>query len=134
MEDVRPAIRAAACYVAPIRIGGGTRVKILDAWAMGKAVVSTSIGCEGLEARDGANILIRDDPAAFAEAVRAVLTDTALRKRLGSAARATVEQHYSWEKIGRDLIPSIHRSCRRGTRAPKVETTTAADLTSSIPV
>jgi glycosyltransferase involved in cell wall biosynthesis len=105
VEDVRPAIRAAACYVAPIRVGGGTRVKILDAWAMGKAVVSTSIGCEGLQARDGANILIRDDPAAFAEAVRAVLADTALRKRLGSAARATVERHYSWERIGRDLIP-----------------------------
>jgi glycosyltransferase involved in cell wall biosynthesis len=122
VEDVRPAMRAAACYIVPIRVGGGTRIKILDAWAMGKAVVSTSIGCEGLEAHDGANILIRDDPAAFAEAVRAVLADTALRTRLGSAARATVERLYSWEKIGRDLIPryielaGAGRAARRSRR------------------
>src|SRR5439155_14376938 len=50
VEDVRPYVRAAACYVVPLRVGGGTRLKILDAWAMGKAVVSTSIGCEGLVA------------------------------------------------------------------------------------
>jgi len=118
VEDVRPAIRAAACYIAPIRVGGGTRVKILDAWAMGKAVVSTTVGCEGLQARDGANILIRDDPAAFAEAVRAVMTDAALRTRLGSGARATVERYYSWDKIGRDFIPQYLDLAGAG-RAPR---------------
>src|SRR5205807_9147899 len=62
VEDIRPYAVPAGCFVVPLRVGGGTRRKILDAWAMGKAVVSTSIGCEGLAAVDGKNILIRDTP------------------------------------------------------------------------
>jgi polysaccharide biosynthesis protein PslH len=104
VPDIRPFVAAAACYVVPIRVGGGTRVKILDAWAMGKAVVSTSIGCEGLDAVDGENILIRDDPGEFAAAVLAVLADGSLRERLGRAGRRTVEKSYSWEVIGRAMI------------------------------
>src|SRR5690606_7086949 len=69
VEDIRPFVESAACYVVPLRIGGGTRLKILDAWAMGKAVVSTSVGCEGLQAVDRENILIRDDADAFASSV-----------------------------------------------------------------
>ena len=90
--------------VAPLRAGGGTRLKILDAWAMGKAVVSTSIGCEGLDAVDGQNILIRDDPVAFADAVVRVLGDGALRSRLGLAARRTVESRYGWEILARPMV------------------------------
>jgi glycosyltransferase involved in cell wall biosynthesis len=103
VEDIRRHVQRAGCYVVPLRVGGGTRVKILDAWAMGKAVVSTSIGCEGLAATDGANILIRDDPAAFAEAVAAVLRDAPLRAALGECARRTVEQRYSWDIIGTSM-------------------------------
>jgi glycosyltransferase involved in cell wall biosynthesis len=105
VRDVRPYVRDAACYVVPLRVGGGTRLKILDAWAMGKAIVSTSIGCEGLHAEDGRNILIRDDPQGFADAVRAVLHDATLRHRLGSEGRRTVERHYSWERIGESMLP-----------------------------
>jgi glycosyltransferase involved in cell wall biosynthesis len=104
VADVRPYVRDAACYIVPLRVGGGTRLKILDAWAMGKAVVSTSVGCEGLAAEDGKNILIRNDPDAFARAVCAVLHDQALRQRLGAAGRRTVEQHYSWERIGEPMV------------------------------
>src|SRR5438105_2157518 len=104
VADVRPYVRDAACFVVPLRVGGGTRLKILDAWAMGKAVVSTSVGCEGLAAEDGRNILIRDDPAEFARAVCDVLRDQSLRARLGAAARQTVEQHYSWERIGGPML------------------------------
>lgn len=100
VEDIRPHVGPAACYVVPLRVGGGTRLKILDAWAMGKAVVSTSQGCEGLEASDGRNILIRDEPEAFAEAVCRVLSDPGLRERLGREARRTAERLYSWEVIG----------------------------------
>ena len=100
VDDVRPYIRDAACYVVPLRVGGGTRLKILDAWSMGKAVVSTSIGCEGLAATDGGNILIRDTPQEFATAVSQVLKDRTLRERLGRAARQTVERSYSWDVIG----------------------------------
>ncbi|CAN5541274.1 glycosyltransferase family 4 protein [soil metagenome] len=103
VDDWRPFVADAACYVVPLRVGGGTRLKILDAWAMGKAVVSTSVGCEGLEARDGDNILIRDTPEAFAQAVGVVLRDTALRSRLGESARRTVEQHYGWDSIGEKM-------------------------------
>src|SRR6267142_2626492 len=73
LPDVRPPLLQARCCVVPIRIGGGTRVKILDAWALGKAVVSTSLGCEGLDAVDGENILIRDTPDAIAGGIVEVL-------------------------------------------------------------
>lgn len=100
VDDIRPIVHGARCFIVPLRVGGGTRLKVLDAWAMGKGVVSTSVGCEGLDARDGWNILIRDDPAEFAAAVQLVLTDDALATRLGVNARTTVEQTYSWEGIG----------------------------------
>ncbi len=100
LEDVRPKLRAAACHIVPMRVGGGTRLKILNSWAMGKPVVSTALGCEGLAAIDGDNLLVRDDPAAFAGAIAQVLDDAALRRRLGAAGRATAEQLYSWDAIG----------------------------------
>jgi glycosyltransferase involved in cell wall biosynthesis len=103
VEDIRAYVQEAACFVVPLRVGGGTRLKILDAWAMGKAVVSTSVGCSGLRATDGVNILIRDDPESFAEAVSSVLRDQGLRRRLGAAGRHTVEQTYSWDVIGADM-------------------------------
>jgi glycosyltransferase involved in cell wall biosynthesis len=104
VDDIRPYIGAAACFVVPLRVGGGTRLKILDAWAMGKPVVSTSIGCEGLGAVDGDNILIRDDPGEFADAVLSVLRDASLRDRIGRRGRETAEREYSWNSIGGELI------------------------------
>jgi len=103
LPDLRPALSEARCCVVPMRIGGGTRVKILDAWALGKAVVSTSIGCEGLDAVDGENILVRDTPAAFADAVLHVLHDAELRARLEHNARRTAVEGYSWNVVGQRL-------------------------------
>jgi glycosyltransferase involved in cell wall biosynthesis len=100
VDDIRPYVREATCYVVPLRVGGGTRLKILDAWAMGKAVVSTTVGCEGLAAAPGENILIADTPEEFATAVRHVLTDPVLRERLGRGGRRTAESTYSWDVIG----------------------------------
>jgi glycosyltransferase involved in cell wall biosynthesis len=118
VDDVRPFIEDAACYIVPLRTGGGTRLKILDAWAMGKAVVSTAAGCEGLQARDGENILIRDTPQGFAEAVRQVLHDDDLRARLGAAARATAVGVYEWEVIGNSITQTylelLHVSHKHG--------------------
>lgn len=99
VDDIRPEVYRARCYVVPLRIGGGTRIKILDAWALGKAIVSTRIGCEGLDARDGENLLVRDDPREFAKAVRDVLTDDALRSRLERGGRRTAERRYSWDAL-----------------------------------
>ncbi len=88
-------------FVVPLRSGGGMRVKILDAWLRGLPVVSTTIGAEGLATVPGENILLADTPEAFAAAVTAVLTDTALARRLGTGGRATVEQHYAWRSVYR---------------------------------
>jgi polysaccharide biosynthesis protein PslH len=100
VPDVRPYLAAASCVVVPIRVGGGTRIKILDAWAMGRAVVSTTIGCEGLNAVNGENLLICDSPDRFAEGVQRVVEDASLRSRLEQGGRRTVVSEYSWTKIG----------------------------------
>jgi glycosyltransferase involved in cell wall biosynthesis len=118
VDDVRPLLDDAACHIAPLRIGGGTRLKILNSWAMGKPVVSTSVGCEGLETIDGDNILIRDDPKQFAAAVHAVLTNHELRRRLGERGRATAERCYSWEAIGRPMRETYLSVARGAARTP----------------
>jgi glycosyltransferase involved in cell wall biosynthesis len=118
VNDIRPFVRDAACYIVPMRVGGGTRLKILDAWAMGKAVVSTSIGSEGLAVADGVNILTRDRPEEFAEAVRTVLTDKDLRLRLARNARDTAERSYSWDLIGSRMLSTYGNliDAARGSR------------------
>jgi glycosyltransferase involved in cell wall biosynthesis len=103
VADIRPSLAEARCCVVPIRVGGGTRLKILDAWAMGKAVVSTSIGCEGLDAVDGENILIRDTADAMADAVLQVLRDAGLRSRLAHNARRRAVETYSWSVVGQRI-------------------------------
>lgn len=100
VNDVRNYIHQAAVYVVPIRVGGGTRLKVLDAFACGKAVVSTSVGCEGLEVTPRENILIGDSPSEFANQVVNLLKDERLRMKLGASARKLVMEKYSWEKIG----------------------------------
>jgi glycosyltransferase involved in cell wall biosynthesis len=118
VDDPKPLMQGAACHVVPLRVGGGTRLKILHAWAMGKAVVSTSIGCEGLAAVDGENILIRDDPRAFAGATVTVLRDGELRRRLGENGRATAEHRYSWDAIAPQMIRAYTALITGGSRPP----------------
>lgn len=103
VDDVRPYIAKASVYVVPLRVGGGTRLKILDAMAMGKAIVSTSIGCEGINVRKDEHILIADDPAEFANMVLALLKNPDRADKLGVAARRLVETRYSWKIIGKSL-------------------------------
>jgi glycosyltransferase involved in cell wall biosynthesis len=121
VTDVRPGLADASCCVVPIRVGGGTRLKILDAWAMGKAVVSTSIGCEGLDAVDGENILIRDTPDAFADAVLQVLKDERLRAHLERHARNTAVATYSWNAVGGTIRSAYDQLLGRGQRPPAVQ-------------
>jgi glycosyltransferase involved in cell wall biosynthesis len=116
VEDVRPFMREAACHIVPLRTGGGTRLKILNSWAMGKPVVTTSVGCEGLEAIDGENILIRDDPKEFASAIRAVLDSGELRRRLSEGARATVARRYSWDVLAREMTDTYLAAAHAGSR------------------
>lgn len=118
VEDVRPFMDKAAVYVVPLRIGGGTRLKIFEAMSMGKAVVSTTVGAEGLPVTDGADALIADGPQAFADAVVSLLHDPAQRQRLETAARALVVQHYDWSAIAGELDDALRQSASR-RRTPK---------------
>ncbi|HGJ64687.1 TPA: glycosyltransferase [bacterium] len=108
VDDVRSYISNSTVYIVPLRIGGGTRLKILQAFAMSKAVVSTSIGCEGIDVNDGQNILISDEPRQFAENVIKLLKDKQLRCKLGENGRKLVQQKYDWKAIAKKL-ESIYR-------------------------
>lgn len=103
VEDIRPYIRKAAVYIVPLRVGGGSRLKILEAFAMEKAVVSTSIGAEGLTVSDGKDILIADSPEKFAAAVVRLLEDRELAERLGADGRKLVLQRYGWDRLAEQL-------------------------------
>ena len=103
VEDVVPYIHGASVYVTPMRVGGGTRFKVLEALACARPVVSTSLGVEGIPVRDGEHILIADDAASFADAVVSLLRDQAgggdRSRALGEAARSFVETQFSWKTI-----------------------------------
>ena len=99
VDDIRPYLAKAAVCVVPLRSGSGTRIKIFEAMAMGKAVVSTSLGAEGLPVRHGENIILADDPAAFSREVVDLLRDPPRRRQLGQAARKLVEENYGWPAV-----------------------------------
>jgi glycosyltransferase involved in cell wall biosynthesis len=103
LPDLRPVIARAAVCVVPLRIGSGTRLKILEAGAMGKAMVSTTIGAEGLAFVPGEEILIADGPARFAGSVLDLLADPKRRQALGKAARERVVQDYDVAALGRAM-------------------------------
>lgn len=111
VEDMRPYFREAAVYVAPMVSGAGLKNKILEAWAMAKPVVATSIACSGLDVREGANVFRADHPGVFGEAVLRILRDGALRRALAAASRRTAEDVYSWKGLGAQLQKMIDRSC-----------------------
>lgn len=109
VPDVRPYIAAAAVYVVPLRIGGGTRLKILEALAMHKAVVSTSIGAEGLAVTSGRDILLVDDEEKMAAEIDRLCGDHDRRARLGSAGRRLVEETYGWDSLAKKLRAFLGR-------------------------
>ena len=96
VEDLRPHLASAAALVVPLRVGGGTRLKIVEGMAMGKAIVSTSLGAEGIEAAPERDILIADDPERFAASVVRLLDHPDLAARLGRSARQLAVERYSW--------------------------------------
>jgi glycosyltransferase involved in cell wall biosynthesis len=103
VDDAVAALAEAMVCVVPLLSGSGTRFKILEAWAAARAVVSTTLGAEGLDARPGEHLLIADDPAGFAEAVDRLIGDADLRKKLGEAGRALYLERYTWPAAWRKL-------------------------------
>jgi len=113
VPDVRPYLQRAWLAIVPVLHGGGTRLKILEAMACALPVVSTTIGAEGLAVADGRDILIADEPQAFAAHVVRLLLDTLLRDTLGQAGRALVERHYGWRMITEALESAYQLALRR---------------------
>ena len=103
LPDVRATVASSTACVVPLRSGAGTRVKILEAMALGTPVVATSKGAEGLAIKPEVDILIADEPQQFAAQLVRLLRDAALNRRLASNARRLVEEHYDWRAIGRQF-------------------------------
>jgi polysaccharide biosynthesis protein PslH len=114
VDDVRPYMERAAAYIIPLRIGGGTRLKVFEAMAMQKPLVSTSIGVEGLPVVDGEDLLIADSPRAFADAVVRLLKEEAYARQLGRRAAEKVRRECGWEHVANRFADLCERTVRRG--------------------
>ncbi len=125
VEDVRPYMERAAAYVVPLRIGGGTRLKIFEAMAMEKAIVSTSIGAEGLPVKGGADLLLADTPESFADSVIRLLRDPAAAGAMGRRASKTVRDQFGWQRVAENFAEICERAIRERnspvTAAPVVK-------------
>lgn len=120
-DDMRPILARAAVCICPLLEGGGTRLKILDALAMGKPMVTTTIGCEGLRVTHGENILVADTPRDFADGIVQLFENQGLRRKIGAAGRALVEREYSWDKIGEQLRQAYRGPFETQTRDHRYE-------------
>jgi sugar transferase (PEP-CTERM/EpsH1 system associated) len=117
VDDMRDYYAKAAVVVVPLRVGGGTRLKILEAMAMGKAIVSTAVGAEGINYTKEQDILIEDEPNTFADATIRVMSDGTLRDTLESQGRALVEKQYDWRAVTEQLC-RIFENSAAATKAP----------------
>jgi len=119
VDDLRPHLSAAAVVVVPLRLGGGTRLKILEAWAMARPVVSTTLGAEGLDCVPGRHLLIADGPSEFASSVLRILGEPGLADELGRAGRALVSERYSWRGAAAALEAFFRQVLARRDAAPR---------------
>lgn len=117
VEDVRPHVARAGVYVVPLRIGGGTRLKIFEAMGMGKAVVSTAVGAEGLPVTDGRDIALADDSAAFARTVVQLIRNADWRRSMEASARRLVVEHYDWSAVAASLERALAAPAGRSSDA-----------------
>jgi glycosyltransferase involved in cell wall biosynthesis len=117
VEDVRPAYRECDVVAIPLPVSAGTNIKLMEAMACGRAIVSTPVGCQGLELIDGKELLIREIGPAFAEGLLRLLKDTEGRNAVAATARRTAERRFGWEGIAKDAVPSILNAARLPSRA-----------------
>jgi glycosyltransferase involved in cell wall biosynthesis len=103
VPDVRTWVARAAVYIVPLRVGGGTRLKMVDAMAQGKAIVATRVGAEGIQGDDGTHFVLADAPEEFADSVIRLLRDPGTRQKLGAAARMRAEEAYAWPMLAAEL-------------------------------
>jgi glycosyltransferase involved in cell wall biosynthesis len=112
LSDIRPFVTSGWLSIVPERVGGGTRIKVLESMALGTPVVATEWATIGLTTTDGRDILASDDPGRLAELVVRVLRDPDLRQSLSAAGRQTIEGRYDWRVVGRELNTFLHRITR----------------------
>ncbi|MCW5851735.1 MAG: glycosyltransferase, partial [Anaerolineae bacterium] len=124
VPDVRPYVARSTVFIVPLRMGSGTRLKVLEAMAQGMPIVSTSIGCEGLDVVAGEHLLIADTPDEFAVATLRLLQDETLRHHLGQRARQFVVERYDWDHIVLHL-EHVYQQVIELARHSKPETTMA---------
>lgn len=103
IDDIRPYMQEATVFIAPIRIGSGTKLKVLNAMAMEKAVITTTVGAEGIKATPGEDLLIADSPLEFAEKTVFLLQHPEIVRKIGKNAREVIEEYYDWEVIGKKM-------------------------------
>jgi glycosyltransferase involved in cell wall biosynthesis len=108
-SDIRTYFQQAHVNIVPLRAGSGTRFKILESWAMGRPVVSTTVGAEGLPFRDGDNILVADSSSDFCSRIGLLLRDPGIRRRLAEAGRRVVQEQFSWQTIVAHLDGQLTR-------------------------
>ncbi len=134
VPDVAPYVREAALSVVPLRMGGGTRLKILESLALGTPVVSTSVGFEGLALEPGRDLLAADDPESFASAVVRLLRNQDVRRRLAEAGRERARAAYGWQGIQRNLAGLVREWAEeRGLEIASRETCGAAAMLENDP-
>lgn len=112
VDDVRPYMERAQLYLCPMRDGGGTRLKILDALSMSMPIVATALALEGISLKPETDVLVADTPDAFVHQIVRVVSDPALERRLGQSGRAFVERHFSWTVIGAELERAFRQTLR----------------------
>jgi glycosyltransferase involved in cell wall biosynthesis len=117
VADVRPAYERAAVVVAPLVVSAGTNIKIMEAMAMGKAIVSTSAGVHGLDLRTGVDLIVTGAPEEMAEAISALLDSPQRREALGRQARRTAEERFGWDAIAR-LQRELYESLLTSAQSP----------------
>jgi glycosyltransferase involved in cell wall biosynthesis len=118
VDDVRPYMEKAAAYVVPLRIGGGTRLKIYEAMAMEKPIVSTTVGAEGLPLQDGVELLLADNAHSFAEAIVKLLKEPEFAERIGTRAARSVRERFGWQRVATDFSQICENTLEpRHTRA-----------------
>jgi glycosyltransferase involved in cell wall biosynthesis len=122
VPDVRPYLQRAEVVVVPIRMGSGTRLKVVEGLAMGKPVVSTTLGCEGVSVHDGEHLLIGDTAAAFAMQIEHLFGHPEVGEALGRAGRGLTEREYSWDYAGELLEDVYQLSLQRSTKTERVTT------------
>jgi glycosyltransferase involved in cell wall biosynthesis len=113
VDDIRPYVAAGHVYVIPLRVGSGTRIKAFEAMSMGRPVVSTTVGVEGLDVTHGEHYLAADTAEAFAQSILRLLDDAELRERLARAARGRVEERFSWSHVARQFEAICLRALER---------------------